>query len=235
MTPLRARHRNRSARHVPDFKSILPKTGASISYCFTPDRPSGGPPRHLQLIPAGISSPGCCVDPLRPQIKHNGLGAYRCMDSAMGVVSAIDAPCVGHEHRLGAELLEVVLCRRRPERRGRSLLVTRPGGPTCRRRGETRGMQVSRQLYKARMLAVVAVTAAVIGGLVGTAAEGRRPGYRVYGGCRPGVRVIGGTGHRSRPGGSRWGISTSLGGILGAWRVSQSSRPRRLGQVPEPC
>ena len=54
----------------------------------------------------------------------------------------------------------------------------------------------------------------MIGGLAGTAAEGRRPGYRVYGGCRPGVRVIGGTGHRSRPGGSRWGISTSLGGFL---------------------
>ena len=30
----------------------------------------------------------------------------------MGVVSAIDAPCVGHEHRLGAELLHVVPCRR---------------------------------------------------------------------------------------------------------------------------
>ena len=29
------------------------------------------------------------------QTKHNGLGAYRCMNSAMGVVSAIDAPCVG--------------------------------------------------------------------------------------------------------------------------------------------
>ena len=28
-------------------------------------------PQHLQPIPAGISSPGCCVDPLRPQSKYS--------------------------------------------------------------------------------------------------------------------------------------------------------------------